>query len=185
MIISSKASSLSPLPCHFLSLFLFINLSLSLSNLFLIFSIYLYSPISICQSFSTLLSFSFHRVDLVFHSLCHRLHSLLLVIGISQFCNISPSLSLPPSLYCCCSLSPTLSLSLSLSLSHTLSLPHHLYVSLSVSISICLLLSLAVSLRFSSDSPTATAALYSEENLRETAREGRRQIERESGRERD
>ena len=154
MIITSKASLLSPLPCHFLSLLLFTNLSVSLSNLFLIFSIYLYSPISVNLSLPPLIQFSSGGLTLPFFmssppfpSFGHRHFKILQHHSLS----LSPSFTLLLLL----SLSHSLSMSLSLSLSLSPSL------SLYVSISVCLLLSLAVSLRFSSDSPTATAALYS------------------------
>ena len=126
MIISSKESSLSPLLCHFLSLLMFTNLSLSLSNLFLIFSIYLHSPISVNLSLplphSVFIGWTYSSILYVLASLPFFWSS-----GSQNFATSLP-LSLPPSLYCCCSLSPTLSL----------------YVSLSIAISICLLLSLAV-----------------------------------------
>ena len=135
MIISSKASLLSPLLCHFLSLLLFTSLSLSLSNLFLIFSIYLYKPISVNLSLPPLIQFSSGRLSLPFFmcsppfpSFGHRHFKILQ----------HHSLSLPPSLYYCCSLSPTLSLSLSLSLSHTLSPPPSLSLSLSAFFSLSL-----------------------------------------------
>ena len=120
MIITTKASSLSPLPCHFLSLLLFTNLPLSLSNLFLIFSNYLYSPISVNLSLPPS-----HSVFIgwTYSSIFYVLASLPFFWS-SAFQNFATSLplSLPPSLYCCCSLSLSLSLSFSLPLSLCLSL---------------------------------------------------------------
>ena len=133
MIITSKASLLSPLPCHFLSLLLFTNLSVSLSNLFLIFSIYLYSPISVNLSLPPLIQFSsggftlpFFMSSPPFPSFGHRHFKILQhhSLSLSLLHSIVVALSLPLSLYV--SLSVSISISLPLSLCLYLCLPSSL-----------------------------------------------------------